>query len=232
MAGLIAGERPKSRQSRPKNRPNMRDLAHFGAERSAGFAIALARCMKPKGSPAVVPRIPTGQGAKWLKTSLTTTGIARHGATRLPSVDVDSFNIELKDDDGFLGDRASKGAFRKILDTLRKPLKKNGDDPLGEQIRRGHQQERARRGAGRRRHRRRRAGAWRDRGIRAGTGLCDAALSQDQGLGRYRTHRGRRRLSRRAGSANSRSRAPTSSSRPRTSRSIWCRSAFTPMKPA
>jgi predicted NBD/HSP70 family sugar kinase len=61
----------------------------------------------------------------------TTTGIARHGATRLPSVDVDSFNIELKDEDGFLGDRASKGAFREILDTLRKPLKKNGDDPLG-----------------------------------------------------------------------------------------------------
>jgi hypothetical protein len=63
---------------------------------------------------------------------ITTTGIARHGATRLPSVDIDSFNIELKDDDGFLGDRASKGAFRKILDTLRKPLKKNGDDPLGD----------------------------------------------------------------------------------------------------
>src|SRR5436189_242969 len=62
---------------------------------------------------------------------VTTTGIARHGATRLPSVEVDSFNIELKDDDGFLGDRASKGAFRKILDTLRKPLQKNGDDPLG-----------------------------------------------------------------------------------------------------
>jgi predicted NBD/HSP70 family sugar kinase len=62
---------------------------------------------------------------------VTTTGIARHGATRLPSVDVDSFNIELKDDDGFLGDRASKGAFRKILDSLRKPLKSNGDDPLG-----------------------------------------------------------------------------------------------------
>jgi hypothetical protein len=37
----------------------------------------------------------------------------------------------LKDDEGFLGDRASKGAFRKILDGLRKPLKKNGDDPLG-----------------------------------------------------------------------------------------------------
>jgi predicted NBD/HSP70 family sugar kinase len=63
--------------------------------------------------------------------TLTTSGIGRHGASRLPSVDVDSFNIELKDDDGFLGDRASKGAFRKILDALREPLKKNGDDPLG-----------------------------------------------------------------------------------------------------
>ena len=63
--------------------------------------------------------------------TLTHSGIGRHGATRLPSVAVDSFNIELKDDDGYLGDRASKGAFRKILDTLREPLKKNGDDPLG-----------------------------------------------------------------------------------------------------
>ncbi|MET0707710.1 MAG: ROK family protein [Tardiphaga sp.] len=63
--------------------------------------------------------------------TVTTTGIARHGATRLPSVDVDSFNIELKDDDGFLGDRASKGAFQRILEGLRKPLQKNGDDPLG-----------------------------------------------------------------------------------------------------
>jgi predicted NBD/HSP70 family sugar kinase len=62
---------------------------------------------------------------------ITSTGIAGHGATRLPSVDVDSFNIELKDEEGFLGDRASKGAFRRILDSLRKPLKKSGDDPLG-----------------------------------------------------------------------------------------------------
>jgi predicted NBD/HSP70 family sugar kinase len=69
--------------------------------------------------------------AKMAEDVPTTSGIGRHGATRLPSVDVDSFNIELKDDDGFLGDRASKGAFREILDTLRKPLKKNGEDPLG-----------------------------------------------------------------------------------------------------
>jgi hypothetical protein len=63
--------------------------------------------------------------------SVTTTGIASHGAPRLPSVEVDSFNVELKDDEGFLGDRASKGAFREILEGLRKPLKKSGDDPLG-----------------------------------------------------------------------------------------------------
>src|SRR3954452_9278909 len=65
--------------------------------------------------------------------TLTTTGIGRHGATRLPSVDVDSFNIELKDEEGFLGDRASKGAFRKILEQWRKPLRKSGEDPFGKE---------------------------------------------------------------------------------------------------
>jgi len=63
--------------------------------------------------------------------TVTTSGIGKHGVARLPSVDVDSYNIELKDEDGFLGDRASKGAFQRILDDWRKPLRKNGDDPLG-----------------------------------------------------------------------------------------------------
>jgi hypothetical protein len=62
-----------------------------------------------------------------------TTGIAHHGAGRLPSVEVDSFNIEIKDEDGFLGDRASKGAFREILDRWRKPLRKTGEDPFGDE---------------------------------------------------------------------------------------------------
>src|SRR6478672_504654 len=65
--------------------------------------------------------------------TLTTSGIGKHGANRLPSVDVDSFNLELKDEDGFLGDRASKGAFRKILDGWRKPLRKSGEDPFGDE---------------------------------------------------------------------------------------------------
>src|SRR6202049_3720555 len=63
--------------------------------------------------------------------TLTTSGIGRHGATRLPSVDVDSYNIELKDDDGFLGDPASKRASPKLRATPQKPMKKNGEDPLG-----------------------------------------------------------------------------------------------------
>jgi len=58
--------------------------------------------------------------------------IGHHGADRLPSVDVDSYNLELKDEDGFLGDRASKGAFQAMLDAWRKPMKKSGDDPFGD----------------------------------------------------------------------------------------------------
>ena len=58
--------------------------------------------------------------------------IATHGAERLPSVTVDSYNVELKDDEGFIGDRASKGAFRDIIENWRKPLRKNGDDPFGD----------------------------------------------------------------------------------------------------
>jgi ROK family len=65
--------------------------------------------------------------------TIKTTGIAAHGASRLPSVEVDSFNIELKDAEGFLGDRASKGAFRDILDRWRKLLRKSGEDPFGEE---------------------------------------------------------------------------------------------------
>jgi len=65
--------------------------------------------------------------------ALTTTGIAAHGASRLPSVDVDSFNLELKDEKGFVGDRASKSAFRDMLDKWRKPLRKTGEDPFGKE---------------------------------------------------------------------------------------------------
>ncbi len=58
--------------------------------------------------------------------------VAAHGATRLPSVEVDSYNVELKDDEGFLGDRASKSAFAEIVENWRKVLRKSGSDPFGD----------------------------------------------------------------------------------------------------
>jgi hypothetical protein len=55
-----------------------------------------------------------------------------HGASRLPAVDVEAYNIELKDDEGFVGDRANKGAFRGFIDEWRKPLRAIGQDPFGD----------------------------------------------------------------------------------------------------
>jgi hypothetical protein len=59
--------------------------------------------------------------------------VAAHGAHRLPSVHVDSYNLEIKDNQGFIGDRASKGAFREVIDSIRKSVRKAGDDPLGDE---------------------------------------------------------------------------------------------------
>jgi hypothetical protein len=64
--------------------------------------------------------------------TVTTPTLGRHGATLLPAVEVDSCNLELKDDEGFLGDRASRQAFHSILENWRKPLRKLGADPFGE----------------------------------------------------------------------------------------------------
>ena len=58
--------------------------------------------------------------------------VGTHGATRLPAVDVDSYNVEIRDEDGFIGDRASKGAFHDLLEKWRKPLRKLGADPFGD----------------------------------------------------------------------------------------------------
>lgn len=56
-----------------------------------------------------------------------------HGAAQLSAVIVDTYNEELRDSDGFVGDRASKRAFHSILDDWRERLRKLGDDPLGEE---------------------------------------------------------------------------------------------------
>jgi predicted NBD/HSP70 family sugar kinase len=55
-----------------------------------------------------------------------------HGAEVLPSVTVNSYNLELKDDEGFIGDKASKSAFWDFVEKWRKPLRGSPDDPLGD----------------------------------------------------------------------------------------------------
>jgi hypothetical protein len=61
------------------------------------------------------------------------TAAIQHGGTLLPAVEIVSYNVELKDDEGFIGDRASKGAFRDFIDNWRQPMRDMGRDPFGEE---------------------------------------------------------------------------------------------------
>jgi predicted NBD/HSP70 family sugar kinase len=58
--------------------------------------------------------------------------IGVHGASRLPSVEVDSYNLEIRDENGFVGDNARRGAFREMVEKWREPLRELGADPLGD----------------------------------------------------------------------------------------------------
>jgi len=55
-----------------------------------------------------------------------------HGRPDLPRVTVDTYNEELREGDGFVGDRASKRAFGYILEEWRERLRRLGDDPFGD----------------------------------------------------------------------------------------------------
>jgi predicted NBD/HSP70 family sugar kinase len=59
--------------------------------------------------------------------------LAVHGGTHLPSLEVDSYNVEIRDDEGFVGDRITSATFRDFIDGLRKLLGKHGEDPLGDE---------------------------------------------------------------------------------------------------
>jgi hypothetical protein len=54
-----------------------------------------------------------------------------HGAAILPSVTVDSYNVEIEDNDGFVGDGANKSVFWDLVDKWRKLSAKAGADSLG-----------------------------------------------------------------------------------------------------
>ena len=55
-----------------------------------------------------------------------------HGGRILPAVIVDTYNEVLRDEEGFVGDRASGRAFRAILEDWREKLRAQGDDPFGD----------------------------------------------------------------------------------------------------
>ncbi|QYA01671.1 ROK family protein [Rhizobium sp. B21/90] len=55
-----------------------------------------------------------------------------HGSASLPSVTIDGYNLELRDKNGFIGDRASKSAFQAKLNEWRQRIRNGGDDPLGD----------------------------------------------------------------------------------------------------
>jgi hypothetical protein len=55
-----------------------------------------------------------------------------HGASQLPLVHVDTYNEELRDPEGFVGDRASNRAFGAIVEDWRQRLRRVGADPFGD----------------------------------------------------------------------------------------------------
>lgn len=59
--------------------------------------------------------------------------IAGHGVDRLPAVIVDGYNSQLRDEDGFIGDKARRSAFFEAFDAWRTLLAQDGQDPFGKQ---------------------------------------------------------------------------------------------------
>lgn len=53
-----------------------------------------------------------------------------HGATQLSSVIITSYNLEARDQEGFVGDRARRGAIFDHLEELREALRETGEDPI------------------------------------------------------------------------------------------------------
>src|ERR1700752_3441164 len=58
-------------------------------------------------------------------------GLGTHGAVDLPKVILKSYNLEIRDEEGFIGDRASGRAFRALLDEVRAQVSEVAKDPLG-----------------------------------------------------------------------------------------------------
>jgi predicted NBD/HSP70 family sugar kinase len=55
-----------------------------------------------------------------------------HGSSDLPLATVESYNVEIKDEEGFVGDKANKDAFLSLVEDIRASLRGMGEDPLGD----------------------------------------------------------------------------------------------------
>ncbi|KQR72866.1 ROK family protein [Rhizobium sp. Leaf341] len=58
-------------------------------------------------------------------------GPLTNGALDLPALTIDDYNIEIRDKDGFIGDKATKAEFRAKLDAWRKVMRAVDIDPIG-----------------------------------------------------------------------------------------------------
>lgn len=93
------------------------------ARRRAAKAVGSSRSsVRKRGSVPAAPLVPEPHE---------THSIPGHGARILPAVQVDAYNAEIRDADGFIGDRASRRAFHAILEKWRATLRSEGVDPLG-----------------------------------------------------------------------------------------------------
>jgi non-canonical (house-cleaning) NTP pyrophosphatase len=102
----------------------------------------------------------------------------QHGRILLPAVEVVSYNVELKDDEGFIGDRASKGSFREFIENWRTPMRDMGQDPFGEEATAKIAKKRPRRTPRKRGCRSSRRHPERDRIVRARACDCDPPLPE------------------------------------------------------
>lgn len=67
-----------------------------------------------------------------METKSSETSLFQHGSNQHEAVTVDAYNSELKDADGFIGDKASKRAFVHILERRREQTRQVAADPLGD----------------------------------------------------------------------------------------------------
>ena len=83
--------------------------------------------LRPDGAPRGEAAIPDSTANT---TDEKPASVLAHGARVLPAVSVDTYNEELREEEGFVGDRASGRAFRAILDDWRDKLRAQGEDPF------------------------------------------------------------------------------------------------------